>query len=192
MTTTDTWSEAFPTLKIERLQNGLLRLEDPTENSEGYTAVLDVHPVQLRLMAERLGMLREVSVSDAALLKSERENAQRQRAEMDSLKRRLLHIRDRGLRLQENFRKYADWDHADLSDEMSQINGLVALLDMAVDDFVEDYDSVERAASTDRGESEPSGDEPASAPSPAMAPQAVITSALPAPHPQRDLLESTS
>ncbi|KQP35861.1 hypothetical protein [Pseudorhodoferax sp. Leaf274] len=129
------WFETFPPLTIEPLPNGNLRLEDPTERSDGYTTVLDLHPMQLRLMAERLGLLREVSASDAVLLQSEREHAQRQRAEIDSLKRRLLLIRDRALSLQDNFRRFADWENADPSNEMYQINGLVALLDLAVDDF---------------------------------------------------------
>lgn len=138
--TTSTWTEEIPALKIERLPNGNLRLEDPTENGEGYTAVLDVHPVQLRLMAERLGMLREVSANDAELLRSERENAQRQRAEIDILKRRLLRVLDYSLRLQDTFR-FADHAHADLSEETTRINGLVSLLDMAADDFKDDYES---------------------------------------------------
>lgn len=138
--TTSTWTEGIPALKIERLPSGNLRLEDPIENSEGFTAIVDVHPAQLRLMAERLGMLQEVSAGDAALLQSEREHSQRQRAEIDSLKRRLLRVLDYSLRLQDTFR-FADHAHADLSAETTRINGLVSLLDMAVDDFKDDYET---------------------------------------------------
>lgn len=181
-TTTRTWTTSFPPLSIELLPNGNLRLEDPTEHIERRTAIIDVHLVQLRVMAERLGMLREVSASDAALLQSEREHAQRQRAEIDSLKRRLLRIRDSAVSLQDNFRKDAPWDDADLAGEMWQINNVVALLDQAVDDFQDDYKYAEHTAAT----------EPSAPPTKARAAAPIVAPSFPggrpAPAAQGDLL----
>ena len=44
--------ESIPSLEITALPNGNLRLED---KSYGEGAIVDVHPCQIRLMAERLG-----------------------------------------------------------------------------------------------------------------------------------------
>ncbi|RYD68067.1 MAG: hypothetical protein EOP84_30145, partial [Verrucomicrobiaceae bacterium] len=64
------WTEDIPNLNIQRLDNGNLRLEDKSF-SEG--AIVDVHSSQLRLMAERLGLIPETSASAAELLRQERE-----------------------------------------------------------------------------------------------------------------------
>lgn len=128
-------TETFPQLSITSLANGCLRLED-TSYSEG--AIVDVHPAHVRLMAERLGFVRDVSAPDADA-KTLAELAR----DVDRLQRNLLRVREHALGLQKDFASGADWDHADLSHEMNQINALVGLLDMACDDFSDFYTAVD-------------------------------------------------
>ena len=126
-------TDTFPPLTIEQLPNGNLRLEDPTETSSCYTVIIDLHPAQVRHLAERLGLIVQsgtecpVGKSSAEL---QRENAR--------LKRNMLRVRENALNLQVDFALHADHRNADLTTEMSQINHLVEMLDMACDGFSDD------------------------------------------------------
>ena len=123
-------NEHIPHLNIESLDNGNLRLEN---ESMGETYVVDIHPMHVRLLAERTGLIK---AGDA---NGEQRTLAEQGRELDRLKRNMLRVRAHAVELQDDFRKNADWDHADLTYEMTMINKLIDLLDMAVDDFVDDY-----------------------------------------------------
>lgn len=121
--------DEIPSLDIKTLDNGNLRLED-TGFSEG--AIVDLHPIQVRLLAERVGL---ISPAPDGKVRTLAEQAR----DLDRLKRNMLRVREHALQLQHGFANHADWKHADLTHDMGQINTLVDLLDMAVDDFVDDY-----------------------------------------------------
>lgn len=136
-------TEDFPQLTVKLLDNGNLRLEDPSY-SEG--AIVDIHPAQLRLMAEKIGLI------EAPQLASEKKvetvstfpTLHEQARTIDRLQRNMLRLRSHALYLQDEMRK-GDWGNADLVFEMMLVNGLVDLCDMAVDDFADDYHAREPA-----------------------------------------------
>ena len=123
-------NEQIPHLNIEQLPNGNLRLEN---ESMGDSYVVDVHPMHIRLLAERTGL-----IGGSAPGADARTTLAEQARDVDRLKRSLLRVREHSLQLQKDM-AHADWDHADLTYEMMKINGLVDLCDMAVDDFVDDF-----------------------------------------------------
>lgn len=125
-------NEHIPNLKIEANDDGTITLEQEWTGNVDRVAI---HPCQLRLIAERLGMVQAVTASGAEL---GRDN--------DRLKRHLLRVREHALTLQREFSEHADWAHADMSHEMARINTLVDLLDMAADDFEDDYQASEPAS----------------------------------------------
>ena len=124
-------NEHIPHLNIETLENGNLRLENETM---GDSYVVDVHPMHIRLLAERIGLIENGTAPDAIV-----PTVGEQTRTIDRLKRNLLRVREHSLQLQNKFATGADWDHADLTFEMGLINSLVDLLDMAVHDFSDDF-----------------------------------------------------
>lgn len=151
------FTDNIPTLKIETNEDGTITLEqDWCGNAERVA----VHTVHVRHLAERLGMIREVSASDAELLRTERGHVASLRQENDRLKRSLLRLREHALTLQRDFAEHADWKHADLAPEMSAINAVVSLFDMACDDFADDYDAHEPGGNPRVSKQEPNGYDP--------------------------------
>ncbi len=130
-------NEHIPHLNIETLDNGNLRLENETV---GDSYVVDLHPIHVRLLAERLGLI--ASPSDPS---ADQPTLAEQARDIDRLKRNMLRVRQHALELQCKFANDADWKHADLTFEMGLINALVDLLDMAVDDFADDFTAHEPA-----------------------------------------------
>lgn len=126
-------NEFIPHLSIETLDNGNLRLENETV---GDSYVVDLHPIHVRLLAEQLGLIARPSESIA-----DQPTLAEQARDIDRLKRNMLRVRQHALQLQYKFANDADWKHADLTFEMGLINTLVDLLDMAVDDFADDFTS---------------------------------------------------
>lgn len=127
-----TQHEKIPPLQISTLENGLLRLQDEDYSAD---AVIDLHPVQVRLIAERIGLIQPGNESGPTIAEQARD--------LDRLKRNMLRVREHALQLQHGFANHADWKHADLAHDMGKINALVDLLDMAVDDFADDYTAKE-------------------------------------------------
>lgn len=132
MNTNNIAAENIPCLNIEANDDGTITLE---QNWCGNAERVAIHPVHVRLLAEKLGMVGEVSATDAELLRTERGQVAALRLENDRLKRNMLRVREHGLALQADFAEHADWKHADLVEPMNQINTLVLLFDMAVDDY---------------------------------------------------------
>lgn len=127
-------TDNIPGLKIEANDDGTLTLE---QDWCGNVERVAIHPVHVRHLAERLGMVREVSASDAELLRTERGHVASLHQENDRLKRNMLRLREHALSLQRDFAEHADWAHADLVEPMNQINSVVSLFDMACDDFAD-------------------------------------------------------
>lgn len=125
-------TESIPGLKIEANGDGTITLEQEWSGNVDRVAI---HTVHVRHLAEKLGMVREVSASDAELLRTERGRVAILRQENDRLKRNMLRLHAHALALQADFRENADFSHADLAHELSNINALVDLFDMAVDDY---------------------------------------------------------
>jgi hypothetical protein len=110
-------TESIPSLEITTLPNGNLRLED---RSYGDGAIVDVHPCQVRLLAERLSL---VPTSDVQAARH-----------IAALSRRLKVLHERIDRLSDYLLNHSDHSHADLSWELTYCT---ATLDIA-DEFVAD------------------------------------------------------
>lgn len=118
------WAEEVPALKIELMADGCLRLEaeDPFGNGPD---VVSVHPMHLRLMAERLGLACEMSASEADALRT-----------ISKLGRRLRLLQERIDHLDDYLVNCSDHAHAVLDYEMAFS---AATLDLA-DEFCRELD----------------------------------------------------
>lgn len=96
-------NEHIPHLNIETLENGNLRLEN---ESMGDSYCVDIHPIHLRMMAERLGLVREMSASEADALRT-----------VDKLARRLRVLQSRIEQLQRWLADAPDMENADINTE---------------------------------------------------------------------------
>ncbi|MFN7121893.1 MAG: hypothetical protein ACK4NM_07660 [Hydrogenophaga sp.] len=123
--------ESIPHLEIELLPNGNLRLEN---ESMGDSYVVDVHPMHLRLMAERLGLVREMSQTDAQLLKQERERADKLRAELDRLVQWLTIVEARADQLHDNLMGVSQNDHDEVNIEIAQSAALADIVEQVLID----------------------------------------------------------
>lgn len=119
-------TDNIPGLKVEPNDDGTLTLE---QDWLGNVDRVTVHPVHIRHLAERLGLIAINCGPSVAELQRESRR----------LKRNLLQLREHALALQVDFAQNADWKHADLTHEMNNINALVSLFDMAVDDYSDDH-----------------------------------------------------
>lgn len=122
----DKLNDSFPELKIEHLSdgmdNGLILLE---QDSSGNIDRVAIHPIQLRYMAEKIG-----------LVQSGEPQAQKTIA---TLQRRMTLLRDRIDTLHNYLVNHSDHRHADLSYEVTYAT---ACLDLA-DEFCADFESEE-------------------------------------------------
>lgn len=159
-------NDNIPSLKIETNGDGTVTLEQEWTGNVDRVAI---HTVHVRHLAEKLGMVREVSASDAELLRTERGHVAALRQENDRLKRNMLRLHAHALALQADFRENADFAHADLSHELNNINALVNLFDMAVDDFADDYTAHDHSGNPRVTHAEPSAS--AAVPAPATRPK---------------------
>lgn len=125
------WTEDIPNLSIQRLDNGNLRLEDKSF-SEG--AIVDVHPSQLRLMAERLGLVRELSASEADLLRAERALSSSLRRELERLVPWLILIEARSAQLHDNIMGVSMRGNEDVNIEVAQSSALADIAEEVCND----------------------------------------------------------
>ena len=119
-------NDRIPELKIESMgdKSGLILLE---QDSGGNIDRVAIHPVHLRYMAEKMGMLES---RDPAAQKT-----------IATLQRRLLVLRDRLENLHDYLVNHSDHRHADLSYEVTYAT---ACLDIA-NEFCADFDSTASA-----------------------------------------------
>lgn len=125
----------FPQLRIEHLENGLIRLED---DSSLETCVLVVHPLQVRHMAKNLGFVREMSASDADMLATVRGRHADAVRTVLILKRRMLALKKRIDHLGNWLCTQSDSEHADLSYEMDYATATADICD----EFCADLDDL--------------------------------------------------
>lgn len=129
------WTEDIPNLTIQRLDNGNLRLEDKSFSED---AIVYVHPSQLRLMAERLGLVRELSASDAEILRTERALSTSLRQEIERLVPWLDLIDARASQLHDNIMAVSMRGDEDVNIEVAQSSALA--------DIVEEVSNAAKAA----------------------------------------------
>lgn len=101
----------IPQLKIEVLVNGCIRLEN-TDCGESYA--VDIHPTQLRYLAEKIGLA--VAAPDAG-------HARR----VEKLNRRLKVLHDRVLQLDQWLWQHPDTENADITTEIWYSAGTLEL-----------------------------------------------------------------
>ena len=117
----NTFTDTIPHLNIEVLPGGLIRLEN---ESMGDSYAVDVHLVQLRLIAEKMGLVREVSASEADTMRK-----------MLELQRRMLALKDRIDHLGEYLALHSDHRHADLSYESNYATATADICEAFCADF---------------------------------------------------------
>lgn len=118
-----TFTDTIPHLSIEVLPGGLIRLEN---ESMGDSYAVDVHPLQIRHIAEKIGLVREVSAFDADPLRK-----------VIELQRRLLALKDRIDHLGEYLALHSDHRHADLSYETNYATATADVCDAYCADFAD-------------------------------------------------------
>lgn len=133
---TTTFKDSLPHLNIDVLENGLIRLEN---ESMGDTYAVDVHPVQLRHIAEKMGLVAETSATDAELLRTECGRAAELERAVDRYKRALLHIRVRAEQLHNNIVSCSQRGHEDLGIEVAQSAALADFAEHVCIEFEDDF-----------------------------------------------------
>lgn len=118
---TTSFKDEMPHLKIQLLEGGLVRLEN---ESMGDSYMVDIHPIQLRHLAEIMGLLREVSASEADTMRT-----------VVELQRRLLALKDRIDHLGEYLALHSDHRHADLSYETNYATATADICEAYCADF---------------------------------------------------------
>lgn len=112
------WTEDIPALKIEAMEGGcvIVECEDPYGNGD---ASISLHPMHLRLIAEKMGLVQQLSASEADNLRT-----------IDKLARRLRVLHGRIAQAHEWLWQNADrgFDQCDINIEAWYID---ATLDMA-------------------------------------------------------------
>ena len=122
-------NDNIPELKIEMMDDGqgdgLIFLE---QDSCGNIDRVAIHPIHLRYMAEKMGL---VESSDPTAAKT-----------IATLQRRMVALRDRIESLADWMARYSDHKHADLSHETTQLD---AMADLARE-WCHDFEESARAA----------------------------------------------
>lgn len=119
------WTEEIPSLSIEVQANGNLRIED---TSYGEGAIVDVHPCQVRLMAERLGLLPGVPTEamDAGYADCRGGSLY---SELERLAHWLELIEARADQLHDNIMASSMRGHEDLDIEVAQSSALADIIE---------------------------------------------------------------
>lgn len=146
---TKEFKDAIPHLNIEVLESGCIRLEN---ESMGDSYTVDLHPVHLRHIAEKVGLVAEMSASDAELLRTERERVVDLERTLDRFKRSLLHFKVRAEQLHDNILSSSQRGHEDLGIEVAQSAALADFAEFVCIEFEDDFtpspDSVVKSATT--------------------------------------------
>ncbi|MGJ7529182.1 hypothetical protein [Variovorax sp. GB1P17] len=100
------WVETIPAVEIELMSNGNVRVTDKSDSQQDYS--VDLHPIHLRLVAEKLGLVRDMSATEADALRV-----------VDRLGRRLRLLQERIDHLDNYLVTCSDHGHADLTYEMA-------------------------------------------------------------------------
>ena len=114
----------MPHLNIEILSTGIVRLENESMNGDCFA--VELHPMHLRYIAEKLGLVREMSASEADALRM-----------VDKLARRLKLLAERIDRLDDYLLNCSDHKHADLEWEVQYSRATCELSDEFVRELAE-------------------------------------------------------
>ena len=105
MMTNGGWVETLPPVdSIELLENGNVRVTTSDMNDQ---YMVDLHPIHLRLIAERLGLVAAMSDSEAQALRA-----------VDKLTRRLNLLHERIAKMDSWLWEHSDFDEADINVEI--------------------------------------------------------------------------
>ena len=125
-------NDSIPDLKIELMDDsqgdGLILLE---QNSCGNIDRVAIHPIHLRYMAEKMGL---VESGDPTAAKT-----------IDTLQRRMVALRDRIESLADWMARYSDHKHADLSHETTLLHAMADLAREWCHDFEESEQGAHRS-----------------------------------------------
>lgn len=132
------WHEYLPDLLIESGKpNGLVEIGQSTGNGEH--SAIEIHPSQVRYIAQKLGMVRELTGDEAAA----RERLESQVFQLERDQRRLRHallsLRDRSEQLHRNITAQQGRGHEDLTTEMVQAAAMADILDLVCADFEDEF-----------------------------------------------------
>ena len=109
--------DSIPHVNIKVLNNGNVQLEN---NSMSESYVVDIHPIHLRHIAEKIGLVREVLASEADQLRAERGRTAELVRDMERYKRVLVLIRDRAEQLHQNIYALSQLGRKDMCIEVAQ------------------------------------------------------------------------
>ncbi len=130
------FTDTIPHLNIEVLPGGLIRLEN---ESMGDSYAVDIHPMQLRHIAEKTGLIAEVSATDAELLRTERGRIAGMERTLTRYKRALLDIKVRTEQLHDNILSISQLGHEDLGIEVAQSAALADFAEYVCIEFEGDF-----------------------------------------------------
>lgn len=99
------WIEEIPQVEIELAANGNVHVTDCSDFDGRHTVTL--HPIHLRLIAEKLGLVRGMSASEADALRT-----------VDKLTRRLNLLHERIAKMDSWLWEHRDFDEADINVEV--------------------------------------------------------------------------
>lgn len=116
-------TDNIPALSIERNDDGTITLE---QDWCGNVDRVAVHPLHLRFIAERMGLVREVSASEADMVRT-----------VATVKRRMLLLQNRVKHLHEMLLIVAGAGREDLDYELTHCGATLDLLDEFVEDLAE-------------------------------------------------------
>lgn len=123
------FTDTIPHLNIEVLPGGLIRLEN---ESMGDSYAVDVHPLQIRHIAEKAGLIescdRDAEQTIAALLKA-----------AARYKRALLDIKTRAEQLHDNIYNCSQRGHEDLGIEVAQCAALADFAEYVCIEFESEF-----------------------------------------------------
>ena len=131
-----TFTDSIPHLNIEVLPGGLIRLEN---ESMGDSYAVDVHPLQLRHIAEKMGLVAEMSATEAELLRTERGRVADLERTLDRCKRALLAVKVRAEQLHDNIFNCSQRGHEDLGIEVAQSAALADFAEYVCIEFENDF-----------------------------------------------------
>lgn len=124
----------FPPLVVELADDGLITLVDPTDDGSGNLWRVRVHPAQLRWIAEQADLVREMSASDADMLRTERERAAQAIADLERLIPWLEMLETRCSQLHDNILGVGESGGEDVNIEIAQSAALADIAEQVLRD----------------------------------------------------------
>lgn len=138
-TATQQWHEYLPDLLIEAGKpNGLVEIGQSTGNGEH--SAIEIHPSQVRYIAQKLGMVRELTGDEAAAREAMQVRIRMLERDLRRLGSALDLANDQAQQLYQNIVAQHRKGHEDLEVEMAQAAMLSDLLDLYCEEYKQDDD----------------------------------------------------